>query len=116
MTIQMVTRYGVAVDLSVVIEPVQQGVVDKGPVLVQRLGVSTQRLLCQPPQLGALAASMSSGGGVVARSLRSAGPSCERRLDRLAGLGHPDPPGQQLRQQHVAHLSTGSRLLGRSQY
>jgi len=36
-TIETVTRYGEAVDLSVVLEPVQQGGVEEVPVLVQRL-------------------------------------------------------------------------------
>jgi len=60
-----------------------------------------ERLLRQPPELGS-AASCSLGDVRMLRSVRASVPSGQRRLERLAGLGHPDATGQQLGQQRVA--------------
>jgi hypothetical protein len=53
MTIEMVTRYGEAVDLSAFFEPIPERALPHR-ILVQRLGMPTQRFLRQPPELGAL--------------------------------------------------------------
>lgn len=54
MTIEMVTSYGEAVVLSLVLEPVRERAVPQGPVLVQRLRVPAERLLRRPPGLNVL--------------------------------------------------------------
>lgn len=64
---------------------------------------------------GTTALKLGSGVGIMRCSLRSARPSGERRLNRLAGLRDANTPGQQLRKQHVAEGRQGVDLPFRQQ-